>query len=261
MRYSPLPVVAAILLALPSLAGAQQPAVGGVITGVVHDTASRPVPGADITVRPGDHRTRSDSAGRFIVTGLGADHYTVRARKIGYAPTTFDVSLSNAGRVDIKLVFDQRLPMLDTITVVAGRTCSAFTLEGFVCHRKAGGGVFLDYNEIDDKDAAYTADLFHDIKGFRTELRATRSGPQRYVAPSPPWRCISSLVDGRPTSGATLIPEFPNDLIAIEVYTVPDSVPAEYQRYTWPEGGNFTKSGRCSVIVYWTVKARLRRTG
>src|SRR2546430_2317631 len=105
-------VLAAILLSFPLLAGAQQT---GVIAGVVRDTASRPVAGADITVRPGAHRTRSDSAGRFIVTGLGADNYVVRARKLGWAPTDFEVVLSNAGRADIKLVFDQRLPQLDTI--------------------------------------------------------------------------------------------------------------------------------------------------
>ena len=247
------PLLSALLLALPTLASAQ----GGIIAGIVRDTAAHPVASADITIRPGDHRARTDSAGRFLVGGLGADHYTVRARKLGYAPTTFDVAPSNAGRADITLVFDQRMPMLDTITVVAGRTCPQFSLEGFVCHRKSGGGLFLDYNDIDDKDALYTADLFRDIKGFRTDVRQTRAGPLRVVTPTPPWGCITSLVDGHPASGATRIPEFPTDLIAIEVYAQADSVPREYQRYTWPQGGNFTRSGRCSVIVYWTVRARM----
>ena len=249
-------LVAGILFTFASLAGAQQPATGGVIAGIVRDTGARPVAGADIVVRPGERRTRSDSAGRFIVAGLGADHYTVRARKLGYAPTTFDVSLSNAGRVDIQLVFDERLPMLDTITVIAGRTCSAYSLDGFVCRRKAGGGLFFDYTDIDDKDALYTADLFRDIKGFRTDLRSTRLGPVRYVAPSPPWGCITSLIDGRPSTGATIIPEMPSDLIGLEVYAQPDSVPPEYQRYTWPNG-SITRSGRCKVIVYWTQRARM----
>ena len=249
-------IVVTILLAFPSLAGAQQPAAGGVIAGVVRDSAARPVAGADIVVRPGDRRTRSDSGGRFIVTGLGADHFIVRARKLGYAPTQFDVSLSNAGRVDIQLVFDERLPMLDTIAVTAGRTCSAYSLDGFVCRRKSTGGVFLDYTDIDDKDALYTADLFRDMKGFRTDLHSTRFGPVRYVAPSLPWGCITSLIDGRPSTGATIIPELPRHLIALEVYAKPDSVPVEYQRYTWPSGG-ITRSGRCSVIVYWTMRAQM----
>ena len=249
----PITLVALMSLGLSSLAIAQN----GVIAGVVRDTAARPVAGADVVVRPGDRRTRSDSAGRFIISGLGADHYTVRARKIGYAPTAYDVALSNAGRVDIQLVFDQRMPMLDTVIVTADRKCSEFTLSGFVCRRQGGGGVFLDYTDIDDEDALYTADLFRNMKGFRTDLRPTRFGPQRFVAANPPWRCITSLVDGRPTTGATPIPEYPADLVAVEVYARPDSVPAEYQRYTWPSGANFTKSGRCSVIVYWTLRARM----
>lgn len=252
MPHSSLRFIAALLLALPAVASAQ----GGVIAGTVRDSAARPVAAADIIVRPGNHRTRSDSAGKFIITGLGADQYTVRARKLGFAPTNYDVSLSNAGRVDISLVFDQRMPaLLDTVTVTAGRTCSEFSLDGFVCHRKGGGGTFLDYTDIDDKEALYTADIFRDIKGFRTIVRATRYGPVRYVQANPPWGCISSLVNGRPISGATLIPELPTDLIAIEVYTKPDSVPREYQRYTWPDGG-ITRSGRCNVIVYWTTRAR-----
>ncbi|MEP7002383.1 MAG: carboxypeptidase-like regulatory domain-containing protein [bacterium] len=250
-------LTAAILLAVPALASAQQAAIGGVIAGIVRDTANRPVAAADIIIRPGGHRARSDSSGRFLVSGLDADNYTVRARKLGFAPTDFEVGLSKAGRADITLVFDQRMPMLDAIVVTAGRTCSAYSLDGFVCRRKAGGGVFLDYTDIDDKDALYTADLFHDMKGFRTSLRSTRYGPVRYVQANPPWGCVAQLVDGRPATAATIIPELPSDLIAVEVYARPDSVPLEYQRYTWPNG-NITKSGRCSVVAYWTLRARMQ---
>jgi hypothetical protein len=251
MSRPSLQLVAALLLVLPSLGAAQ-----GIIAGIVRDTTARPVPGAEITVRPGEHRVRSDSAGKFIITGLGADHYTVRARKIGFAPTANDVSLTNAGRVDISMVFDQTMPLLDTIKVVAGRRCPEWSLDGFVCRRKGGGGLFLDYTDIDEKDALYTADLFRDIKGFHTAVRSTRYGPIRVVEASPPWGCITELVDGRPPTGATRFPELPTDLIAMEVYAQPDSVPREYQKYTWPNG-SVTRTGRCSVIVYWTLRARM----
>jgi hypothetical protein len=252
MTHKTLRYAAALIVALPSLAAAQGT---GVIAGIVRDTASRPVAGADIVVRPGLRRTRTDSAGRFIVTGLPGDRYGVRARKLGYAPTNYDVDLSSAGRVDIQMVFDQPMPMLDTIKVVAGRNCSEYSLDGFVCRRMGGGGTFLDYTEIDDKSPLYTADIFRDMKGFRTDIRATNVGPVRYVRSNPPWGCITQLVDGRPASGARPVPEMPYDLIAVEVYARPDSVPKEYQKYTWPNG-SITRSGRCSVIAYWTTKAR-----
>ncbi len=250
-------LVATLVFALAAVAGAQS-SVGGVIAGVVHDADSRPVAGADIMIRPGDHRARSDSAGRFTIGGLGADRYFVRARKLGYGPTQFDVALSKGGRVEIRLVFDMHLPMLDTIVVTAGRTCAEFSLEGFVCRRRSGSGVFLDYTDIDDKGAQYTADVFRDMKGLRVNVRPTRHGPERYVGTSLMSGCVTSLVDGRPATAATFVPQFPEDLVAIEVYVRPDSVPTEYRRYTWP-AGDVTRSGRCAVIVYWTLRARLRR--
>lgn len=45
--------------------------------------------------------------------------------------------------------------------------------------------------------------------------------------------------------------------IALEAYAKPDSVPEAYQQYTWPPGGNVTRSGRCRVIIYWTLRAKL----
>jgi hypothetical protein len=242
----------------PLVARAQVPAGGGTITGTVRDSASRPVANADVVARPGSHRTRSDSAGHFVLTGLGDDTYKVVARKLGYAPADWDVKLSNSGHVDIQLVLDHRLPMLDTMVVTAGRTCSSYSLDGFVCRRRSGGGTFLDYTDIDDKEALYTADIFRDEKGFRVDVRSTRYGPIRVAATAVPWGCITSLVDGRPVSAANAIPEFPWDLLAMEIYAKADSVPKEYQRYTWPEGGNLIRSGRCSVVVYWTLRARTK---
>ena len=55
----------------------------------------------------------------------------------------------------------------------------------------------------------------------------------------------------RPLTGANIIPELSSSLIAIEVYTRPDSVPPELQRYTLPDR-SLTRTGRCSVVVYWT---------
>lgn len=249
-------LVATLLLTAAARASAQQPAGGASITGVVIDSAKVPIPNADVVAHPGNHRTRSDSAGRFVLSGLDADDYSVRALKLGFAPATWDVKLSKNGHVEIKLVLGRRLPMLDTVTVTAGRDCSQYSLDGFVCRRKSGKGVYLDYTEIDDKEALYTADIFRDMPGFREDVRNTRYGPVRVAVPVPSWGCIASLVDGRPASLANGVPQFPSDLVAMEVYAKPDSVPKEYQRYTWPRG-DLSRTGRCAVVVYWTLWARM----
>jgi hypothetical protein len=241
-------------LFLAAIAGTSaQAQTGASVTGIVRDSADQAVANADIIARPSGKRTRSDSTGRFVLAGLDGGKYTIVGRKLGYTPANYDVSLSSNGKVDIKLVLEHRMPTLDTVIVRADRTCSRATLDGFACRRHSGGGVFLDYTDIDDKEPIWTADIFRDIPGFRVDVRSTRYGLVR--VPTRPLGCISSLVDGFPPSAARPIPESPYDLIAVEIYTKADSVPREYQMYTWPRG-DVTRTGRCSVVVYWTVWAR-----
>ena len=83
---------------------AQAQTRGGTITGVVRDSASVPIAGADIMLRPDAQRTRTDSAGRFIFTGLDPNRYTVVARKVGFLPETWDVKLTTASRTEITIV-------------------------------------------------------------------------------------------------------------------------------------------------------------
>jgi len=109
-----------------------------------------------------------------------------------------------------------------------------------------------------DKEPIWTADIFRDIKGFRVDVRSTRYGLVRIPVTTFPSGCITSLVDGYPASPARPVPESPYDLIAVEAYARADSVPREYQRYTWPSRGDVTRSGRCSVIAYWTLRARVK---
>src|SRR5262245_20193127 len=248
-------LVALLLFGAAAAASAQQ--TGGTTKGMFPDSALRPIAGADVVAYPGEHRTRTDSTGRFVFAALSPDKYKVRARRLGYAPDEWDVSLSKGGQVDIQLVLKHSMPMLDTVTIRADRECSRFSLDGFVCRRRAGSGVFLDYTEIDDKAPIWVADLFRDIKGFRTDVRSTSTGPIRVPAPALPWGCISMLVDGRLASPALRVPEDPYDIVALEVYARADSVPKEYQEYTWPRRGDITRSGRCSLVVFWTRFARL----
>lgn len=228
----------------------------GTISGVVLDTAGAPVAGAEVSIRAGQARARSDSAGRFVLSGLGADKYTVFARKLGFAPTTFDVALGKNGHADIKLIFDRSMPTLDTVFVQGTHECSELSADGFTCRRHSAHGVFLDYTEIDEREPTFTADLFRGIPGFRVETRITRDGPLPVPVVANGFGCIASLVDGRPANGARRIPESPYDLLAVEIYARPDSVPKEYQRYTWPTYG-MARTGRCAVVVYWTLRAKL----
>ncbi len=235
-------------LALP--AAAQK---GATITGLVKDSLNRPVTNAEVVARPGGRRTRSDSAGRFTLTELDGGNYTVGARKFGYNPVSWDVHLEKNGRTDITLDLGNPLPQLDTVRVTATRECPPRTLDGFVCHRRNGGGLFLDYTDIDDKEPLYTADIFRDIKGFRVEARYNRrtSTPMYVPVVVTGPGCMISIVDGMEASIANPIPDIPQNISAMEIYFKKDSVPQEYVRYT--------NKRPCVVVAYWTIWARTSR--
>ena len=87
------------------------------------------------------------------------------------------------GRVDVQLSFDRPMPQLDTVVVSAEGSCSRRSVDGFVCRRRSGGGVFMDYNDIDDKGPIYTADLLNDINAFRVDTRASPAEPSASLHP------------------------------------------------------------------------------
>ncbi len=228
---------------------------GATIAGVVLDSTLRPVAGADVLARPGNHRARSDSAGNFTLTGLADGGYTVAARKVGFKPDRWDVKVSKNGRVEVRFVLGIAVASLDTVVVTAAAGCSEYSLDGWGCRKRFGGGLFLDYPDIDERGAHHTADIFRGLPGFRVQLRRTRFGPEPVAVLSNGSGCINSLVNGREITGANRVPTNPLDIAAMEVYVKPDSVPAAYQRHTWP-AANLHRTGRCAVVVYWTVWAQ-----
>ena len=249
-------LLAAVALSGPGTPShAQQPA-GGTIVGVVHDTAGRPLAAANVSLHPGDRRAQTDSSGRFSITGLGADNYTVRARKFGYRFDSWDVKLGNAGRVEVKLTLENAPMLLDTLKISASQPCPTLDIRAFLCRRQRGGGVFMDYTDIDDKEKFYVAELFSDVPGILVDFRITGGGPAYSIRPRVSG-CINSVVDGRPANPASPVPELAGRVIAIEIYTRPDSVPKELREYLWPKSGDRARTGRCIVIVYWTNRGLL----
>ena len=57
-----------------------------------------------------------------------------------------------------------------------------------------------------------------------------------------------TLVNGHPYG---IPPRYTSSLLALEVYPRGEDVPKELARYTMPDSA-VTKSGQCTLIVYWT---------
>ena len=227
---------------------AQERPRGGTITGFVRDSAAAPIAGADIMLRPGAQRTRTDSAGRFTISGLDPASYTVVARKVGFLPETWDVKLTNSSRMEITIVLGRHVPTLDTMVTRASRECPLFSYEAFLCRRGLPGGIFLDDAAITDQNVIYVGQLFQDMAALRVDFHLDADGRAYTLRTTRSWGCIKTLVNGHPYG---IPPRYTSSLIALEVYPRGDKVPRELARYTMPDSG-ITKSGPCTLIVYWT---------
>ena len=239
---------ASLLLAL-SVAGRN--ALGqGTIRGSVTDSAGGAIANADVLLKPASKRTRTDSTGHFILTPLSNGPYTVTARKLGYSPDSYDVRLSDGGAVDVKLVL--AVSALDTVKVMAASDCSLYTLDGFFCRRRGGGGLYLDYPDIDDRGALFTGDLFRGLDGFHVTLESTPRGvlpiPQRTNG-----TCLLYIVDGHVVDSWNYVQLYKRDLSAMEIYFSPDSVPKHLRRITQWDLPRRARTGRCSVAYFWTI--------
>ena len=253
--------VAASILALMggAIGATAQTPSGGTITGVVLDGSGRPVPDADVFALPDKARGRTDSTGRFTITKLGAGFYHVRVRHLGFRPNEITTDLANNGRVELKFELTTRPVMLDSVVVMADGKCPAMSYTGFLCRRRSGKGLYLTDDDLADKGAVELGEVFVDVKGFDIERRPTRFG----LMPIPfaeHGGCINALVNGRPMAVTNQLPRYATELIAVEIYAQPRSVPDEYQRYVWTNGirqssprvGRDRSDQPCSLVVYWT---------
>ncbi|MDB4917950.1 MAG: hypothetical protein JWM95_5594 [Gemmatimonadetes bacterium] len=223
----------------------------GRIAGIVRNDSGRVLSGADVTLRPTEKRTKTDSAGRFEFGELAPGTYTVRARRLGNDPREAEVQLRADTMARLSLTLKTRRVVLDTVLVV-GATCSAVTYEGFLCRRRNNGhGQFLDFTAIDSLDSGYAGlgDVFRNLKGFRVEV--DRNGSRRPIA-TEGWKCLASVVNGREVSRANPLPAQLDEVIAVEIYASPNDAPEAYQRMVWTDTRGRTPSRRCSLVVYWT---------
>jgi hypothetical protein len=253
------------LIALLNLAAAQtiagqQPL--GSVHGSLVDSAGRAVSGAQVALFPSGREVRTQMDGSFSFGAVASGTYTVRARRVGYAPVAATVTVASAG-VQLRLVFSKVLPVLDTVVVSERRECSRFSLDGFVCRRGNANGTFLDYMDIAAKNAAYRGDLFRGVDGFRVDYRPVRGAPEPVPVEvsQKGARCAKYLVNGKtPHLVMNPLPEVAN-IVAVEIYNQAINVPEEYLLQAWPPANHSTRArgapaAACALVVYWTTEAR-----
>jgi hypothetical protein len=247
-RTSTMPIGRRTLILLAALTLSSRVVAGqatGAIAGIVTDTAGKPLADISVVTYPADREVRTNSSGRFLVAALRSGAYNVRARGLAYQATDKVVTVKAGDTTNVTMVVQPRPIELDT--VVTRGACKKISFEDFLCRQHRGQGVFLDEAAIDSVHGTWIGDVFKDQFGFRVVASGPRP-PHTRPSPTTGWRCLTTLVDGRPVTDMNPVPWYTTELIGVEVYANPKDVPAELQRFRLG-----AQSRRCSLIVYWTT--------
>ena len=214
----------------------------GRVRGHVNGVTGRPVPGAHVTVWGTGIETVTSADGEFTLGNLPEGTHTLEARALGFAPSRqpVDIVRGTPGAAEVELA--NLAITLDTMKVFAQRVYPSPFSGDFERRRRMGGGRFLDEKEIEQRKPTLLTDLLRTIPGVRV-VPTIWGGVEPVMSPG---HCRPDLIiDG---SRQINDPTFPlntlvwaNELRAVEVYTNPMKVPAEFQ----------TVSG-CGAIVVWT---------
>lgn len=251
------PSLSLLLLVAPSLAAQSE---GPVVTGVVRDSAGRPITGAEVFVGRTDKPVTTNDVGRFRFTGAPTGAQWVAARRIGYAPVRRSVRISRTEPEEIVLEMTPLPVLLDEIKVVERSGLKARRLADFWQRsRSSYGGHFITGEDLDRRNPITLVQMVRPYLPYAALSSWERSiddvGPiweftqsgSRVAAGRQGARCAPSIVfDGGSPTDAWNVEDIPVTTVeALEVYRPRWSeMPIEYSF----DG----RSMRCGLVVIWT---------
>ena len=207
------------------------------VSGTVTGETGQPLPGVQLRVLETAATARTDSSGRFSMTGLPAGTQLLEAKRVGYRIVQQPVQLM-ARRDAPTAVQLRRIVSLDSVLVVARRS----RYREFERNRRNAFGRFLTDEDIEKRHPIETTDLVRNLPGFRI----VGSGVDAKVYSG---RSAGSL-SGRPCETNVVIDNMqhqdinwldPSDIGAMETYAGLGSAPMQYD-------------SACGVIVIWTKR-------
>ncbi len=219
------------------------------LVGSVRDSAGSAVPGVEVWLRGSDLYTHTADDGSFRLPGAPPGAARVTVRRMGFAPTTFDVQL-HAGQTDSLVVsLSMVAATLDGVSVQEERDSrSKRLLAGFWERRSRGFGHFVTRDEIDARNPHEFTDIVRTTPGVsivtingRQSIRFSRSIGTRVDCPPQYW------IDGMPLQSATPDEFQPQDVEALEVYAGAATIPPQFA----PRMVSFGPK-TCGAIVIWT---------
>jgi hypothetical protein len=205
------------------------------VSGQVVGEAGQPLSAVQLRVLETTATARTDSSGRFAMTGLPAGTQVLEAKRIGYRIVQQPVQLRRGHDVAV-VVRLARIVSLDSIRVVAQRS----RYREFEQHRKSGWGRFLTAEDIAKRNALEVSDLLRMMPGFRVvgygfDARVVSSRGGMGLSRG---ACVTNVViDGMQHQDVNWLR--PSDIGAMEVYNGPAGAPIQYDN-------------GCGLVVIWT---------
>lgn len=249
-------LAAALPLALPGRAAAQQASAPGLRGRVVAADDGRPLASAAVVLGEGAaaRTVVTDSAGRFLAEGLAPGPLTLEVRYLGFASRTARVLIPEDDTLlDVTLRLETRPVPLPALSVRVGRPAETRMgkLAGFRERRARGLGHFLDREDIEKTPGSRLGEVFRRV----LNVKVVQCGLGGFCETLSFRRTFSYGVNGGcqpmifldgtryrldPNVGINEIPK--HDITAIEVYTGPAEIPSMYKG---PGAG-------CGVVLLWT---------
>ena len=213
------------------------------ITGVVRTPDNRPVANAQATLLGTFRSTRSDSAGRFRMSGLPAGTQSLDVRALGFAPTSIEVALPTAGVLDVNVTLDRHVQALAAVTVVESGT--VFDATGFETRRRTYAfGRYITADEIKRRGVFDTHTLLPSTGPGR--MRPTLGALTLSGGCAPVVFIDGNLVDPGTSDALDAVDMIrPRDIRGIEIYGAADGAPFQFR----------DPRGRCGSVVIWTRSA------
>jgi len=207
------------------------------VTGIVRAPSGQPLADAQVRIRDAAGVARTDSLGRFMLSGQPAGSQLLETRRVGYLLSELPVELRSGKSLDL-IVTMTRIANLDSIRIVARRSL----YREFEQRRKSGFGRYLDEATIEQQHPMETSDLFRMMPGFRvvgTGLDAQIASSRGAISFSGGSCSTNIVIDGMQHQEINLLT--PMSIGAVEAYPGPAGAPMQYD-------------SACGVIVIWTKR-------
>ena len=212
--------------------------LAGTITGL--DGAA--IPDAEITIvgRTDSLRFRTDTAGRFVATGLPGASVTVRVRRLGYQPKSVDVTIRSSSEPQaILIALDPNPAELGTVKVREIAEEPDARLRDFYARKASNSfGRYIEAADIDKRRPQFISEMMRSVPGVTLSASGRVGNTLRIRGCAPlVWidgvRIPNTQIDENVS---------PSDVAALEIYSSFAGIPAQF----------FDRTATCGTILVWS---------